>query len=62
MMMKMTQVIATVCSVAMAAVLLVGCHSKGKNNSDDYHDNDMQRMDKHSSSKRNAGHGAYTDK
>ncbi len=61
-MMRMKQLIATVCSVAMAAVLLVGCQSKGKNSSNDYHDNDMERTDKHSSSKRHAGHGAYADK
>lgn len=59
-MMKVTKIIATVCSVALATVLLAGCNSKGENKSKDYHDNDMQRMDQ--KSKRGADKGAYGDK
>ena len=59
-MMKVTQIIATVCSVALASVLLVGCNSKGENQSKDYHNNDMERMDKKSKHKHEKG--TYGDK
>jgi hypothetical protein len=57
--MKVTQLIGAVCSVVLAALLLVGCESKGMNKSDDYHDNDMQRTD---APARGADHGHYKDK
>lgn len=58
--MKVTKVIATVCSIALATVLLAGCNSKGENTSKDYHNNDMERMDKKSKHKHEKG--AYGDK
>ncbi|MFI4956672.1 MAG: hypothetical protein ACHQAX_05635 [Gammaproteobacteria bacterium] len=60
MMMKVTQIIATVCSVVLATVLLAGCNSKGENKSKDYHTNDMERMDKKSAHKHEKG--TYGDK
>lgn len=57
--MKVTQIIATLCSVVLATVLVTGCNSKGENKSKDYHNNDMERMDK---SKRGVSKGTYGDK
>lgn len=59
-MMKVSKVIAAVCSIVFATAMLAGCNSKGENKSKDYHENDMERMDH--KSKRHAEKGAYRDK